>query len=249
MKKQSIRYYIGYDPRDTLAFEVCAASCLKHASVPVEIIPLKDWEMRAKGVYWRGYRIDAKGQRYDDRDGLPVTTEFSYLRFLIPILEGFGTEWVLWSDSDMLWRADIAELMGLTKPDKALMCVKHDHRPPEKVKITGNVQRHYTRKNWSSLMLIRPSANKTLTKFAVNNQSKDWLHKLCWLADEEIGALPEAWNWLAGWSSPKIKPKIVHHTRGTPDLPGYEDEPFADEWWAALRESGVRLASFPAPAA
>ena len=244
----TLRYYIGYDPRDTLAFEVCAASCLKHASVAVEIIPLKEWEMRARRIYWRRFRIDEKGQRFDDRDGLPATTEFSYLRFLIPILENYRDDWVLWSDADMLWRADIAELVALIDPDKAVMCVKHDHRPPETVKITGNIQRFYLRKNWSSLMLIKPSANRRLTKYVANNQSKDWLHQLTWLRDEEIGALPEAWNWLAGWSDPGIDPRVVHFTRGTPDIPGYEDEPFADAWRAVLRERGINLAAFPLPA-
>ncbi len=248
-EKKPLRYYIGYDPRDTLAFEVCAASVLKHASVPVEIIPLKDWDMRARGIYWRGFRIDRNGQRYDDRDGLPASTEFSYLRFLIPIIEEFGDEWVLWSDADMMWRGDVAELLGLIEPGKAVMCVKHDHRPPETTKITGNIQRFYLRKNWSSVMLMRPSGNRDLTKYAANNQSKDWLHQLSWLSDEEIGALPEAWNWLSGWSSPDIDPKVVHHTRGTPDIPKYKDEPFAEEWWAVLRESGTNLAAFPVPAA
>lgn len=240
-----LRVYMGFDPRDTLAFEVAAFSLRKHASVPVEIRPLKDWELRAQGVYGRTAWINAEGQRFDGRDGAPSSTDFSYLRFLVPALEAYCDAWVLFTDPDVLWRADVAELFDLARADKAVMCVKHDHRPHEALKMTGTLQRRYARKNWSSLMLLRPAANRALTKYRVNLESKDWLHRLAWLADEEIGALPEAWNWLAGWSPPTVEPKLVHFTRGTPDMAGHEDEPFAGEWWRALADSGTDLAAFP----
>jgi hypothetical protein len=236
---------MGYDPRDTLAFEVAAHSLKKHASVPVEIVPLQDWALRAEGLFTRAAWINEEGQRFDGRDGVPCSTEFSYLRFLVPLLEDFGDDWVLFTDPDVLWRADVAELTAAIEPDKALMCVKHDYRPAETVKMTGTLQRLYARKNWSSVMVINPAANRALTKYRVNMESKDWLHKLAWLADEEIGALPEAWNWLAGWSDQSIDPKLVHMTRGTPDFPGHEDEPFAEEWRSALKETGLNLAAFP----
>ena len=37
-------------------------------------------------------------------------------------------------------------------------------------------------------------------------------------------------------------------TRGTPDLPGHEKEPFAAAWLDELQESGASLAAFPMPA-
>jgi hypothetical protein len=240
-----LRVYMGFDPRDTLAFEVAAFSLRRHASIPVEIKPLKDWELRARGLFSRTVWINEAGQRFDGRDGVACSTEFSYLRFLVPALEGFAETWVLFTDPDVLWRADAAELLALIEPDKAIMCVKHDHRPREAVKMTGTLQRHYARKNWSSLMLLRPAANRALTRYRVNMESKDWLHQLAWLADEEIGALPEAWNWLAGWSPPEVEPKLVHFTRGTPDMPGHDDEAFAAEWRQALADSAADLAAFP----
>ncbi len=242
-----LRVYMGYDPRDALAFEVAARSLRKQASIPVEIVPLKDWELRARGLFYRPAWINEEGQRFDGRDGTACSTDFSYLRFLVPLLAGFTEDWVLWSDPDVLWRADVAELVTLAEPDKAVMCVKHDHRPRERLKMTGTLQRRYARKNWSSLMLLRPAANRALTKYRVNAESKDWLHGLAWLDDGEIGALPEAWNWLAGWSSPEVEPKLVHFTRGTPDMPGHADEPYAADWWTQLQESGTDLAAFPFP--
>jgi len=240
-----LRVYMGWDPRDTLAFEVAVHSLRKHASIPVEIIPLKDWELRTQGWFYRSAWINEEGQRFDGRDGIAFSTEFSYLRFLVPLLEQHRSSWVLFTDPDVLWRADVAELFALAEADKAVMCVKHDHRPRETLKMTGTLQRHYARKNWSSVMLIDPAKNRALTKYRVNMDSKDWLHTLAWLSDDEIGALPEAWNWLAGWSPPEIDPKLVHFTRGTPDMPGHEDEPYAEEWRAALVETGLRLAAFP----
>ena len=240
-----LRVYLGYDPRDTLAFEVAAHSLRSRASVPLEVHALRDWDLRAQGLYYRPAWINETGQRYDGRDGTPCSTDFSYLRFLVPLLEDFGPEWVVFSDPDVLWRADVADLLAQAEADKAVMCVKHDHRPPEPLKMTGTLQRLYRRKNWSSLMLIRPAANRALTKYRVNMETKDWLHALAWLADAEIGALPEAWNWLCGWSRPEVEPKLVHFTRGTPDMPGHEDEPFAEEWRATLKETGLNLAAFP----
>jgi hypothetical protein len=35
-------------------------------------------------------------------------------------------------------------------------------------------------------------------------------------------------------TDPAIDPKIAHFTNGIPDLPGYENVPFADEWRAEL---------------
>ncbi len=237
----ALRVYIGWDQRDLQAFEVCKASLLAHASIPVEVIALKDWELRAKGVYWRAYQVDGRGQMWDARDGKPFSTNFSYTRFCVPLLEDFGLDPVVFCDADMLWRADVAELLELAG-DAAVACVKHDHRPPEREKMTGNIQTVYARKNWSSLMVMRPSLCSGLTPYAVNNMPKEWLHGFCWLDDAAIKGLPGAWNWLCGWSSPDIDPKIVHYTRGAPDITGvegladYSNEPFADEWRAALAE-------------
>lgn len=139
----------------------------------------------------------------------------------------------------MLWRADIAELLDLAG-DAPLACVKHEHRPPERSKNRGEIQTVYARKNWSSLMVLRPARCVGLTPYALNNRPRDWLHGLRWIDESEIRGLPEAWNWLEGWSDPGITPKVVHFTRGTPNLPGYEGVPYAEEWRAVLAAVGAR---------
>ncbi len=251
MNCQPLRVYVGWDPRDALAYEVCVRSLKRHASIPVEVIPLKDWQLRRRRLYWRAYRIDGDGQMWDQRSGRPISTAFSLTRFCVPALQGYEGGWVLFSDPDMLWRADVAELVGLAQDDKALMCVKHDHRPDQATKMDGVLQTAYARKNWSSLMLINAWRNRGLTKYRINNASKEWLHRLCWLEDKEIGGLPEAWNWLEGWSAPEIDPKAVHFTRGTPDMPGHEDSAYADAWRAVadeVRRAAVSTAFFGSPA-
>ena len=239
------RIYVGWDPRDALAYEVCVHSLKAHASIPVEVVALKDWELRRQGVYWRAYKVDRNGQMWDVR-GDSVSTQFNLTRFAIPALEEYRGGWVLFCDADVLWRADVAELAGLLDDDKALMCVRHDHWPDEAVKMDGVRQTAYPRKNWSSVMAFNVWRNRALTKYALNNMSKEWLHRLGWLDDDEIGGLPEAWNWLEGTSDPAITPKLVHYTRGTPDFPGYADSAYADEWRAIAHEirHGAASAAF-----
>jgi len=230
------RVYIGWDQRGALAFEVCRHTLLEHASIPLEVVALKDWELRARGLYWRPYQVDERGQMWDARDGKPFSTNFSYTRFCVPLLEDYGPGPVVFCDADMLWRADVAELVALAG-SAPLACVKHQHRPPEREKMTGTIQTVYARKNWSSLMVIRPGRCAALTPYAVNNMPRDWLHGLCWIDESSLKGLPEAWNWLEGWSDPGITPKVVHFTRGTPDMAGHEDAAYAEDWRAALAEA------------
>ena len=189
------RVYIGWDQRDITAYSVCEQSLRDHSSIPLDIRPLKEWELRQQGIFWRSYRVDEKGQMWDDRDGRPFSTNFSFTRFCIPMIEDYEDEWVLFCDADMLWMADIAELRDLVDDDKAVMCVQHNHQPLEPVKMDGVIQTRYLRKNWSSVMLLNPAKCRGLTRYVVNNSTGGWLHAMCWVSDEEIGSLPEEWNW------------------------------------------------------
>lgn len=235
-----IDIYIGYDIRDDRAFRVCESSLQLKASEPVRIHPLKDHECRRKHGYARPYRVEANGQMYDGVDHKPFSTQFSFTRFLVPYIAGYVDDLVVFCDADMLWRDDVYDLIRFCEDDKkrAVWCVRHEHNPAEAVKMDGVLQTQYRRKNWSSLVVWNPSRNPELTPDIVNHADGSWLHQFAWLEDEDIGHLPEFWNWLEGYSDPRIEPSIVHYTRGTPDMPGYENTAYWQEWQKAWWNRG-----------
>jgi len=185
-------------------------------------MPIKLSDLRAKGLYWRA------------EDPL-ASTEFTYSRFLTPALAGFKG-WALFCDCDFLWLGDVAGLIEYTRIPKAVYCVQHDYRPKETVKMDGKVQTTYPRKNWSSLMLFNCEhpAVRTLTPDVVNRETGAYLHRMQWVADEDIGALPVDWNWLEGWNEKPAQgtPKAVHFTRGGPWFKEWQAVDYADLWLA-----------------
>ncbi|BAQ18325.1 hypothetical protein [Methyloceanibacter caenitepidi] len=230
--------FIGFDPREADAFAVARHSLVRNASCDVAVRGLVLSDLRARGLYTRPteYR---DGKLWDVISGAPMSTEFACSRFLVPYLAGSG--WALFTDADMLFRSDVEELFEQADPSKAVMVVKHDHRPDEGVKMDGQVQTRYARKNWSSVCLwnVDHPSNRGLTLELINGVPGRDLHRFCWLEGEHIGELEPSWNWLAGHSDPAIEPNIVHFTDGVPSMTGYEDTPYADEWrlelerWAA----------------
>lgn len=233
-----ISVFIGYDPRDDKAFRVAEASLKQKASIPVRVYPIREWECRKQG-YTRSYTTCSTGQMIDSAEGKPFSTQFSFTRFMVPHLMGYADEICLFTDSDMLWRCDIAEVLEQCTGDKAVWCVQHKHTPSETQKMDGVAQTQYLRKNWSSFVVWNPAKNTFLTPKMVSELPGSYLHAFCWLKDEEIGDLPEAYNWLEGWSDPMMNPKVVHYTRGTPDFPGYENTPYSQEWRKVWKARGA----------
>ncbi|MBI3315357.1 MAG: glycosyltransferase [Candidatus Omnitrophica bacterium] len=217
-----MKIFIGWDSREDIAYQVCAASLRRHSSAPLEIIPLKQDGLRQEGLYWR------------PKDPL-ASTEFTYTRFLTPYLAGYKG-WAMFVDCDFLFTADVAGLFSLADERYAVLCVKHDYRPKETSKMDGVVQTVYPRKNWSSLALwnCAHEANQILTPQVVNSESGAFLHRFSWLTDDLIGSVPETWNWLEGWSGlPKEEyPKGIHFTRGGPWFENWKKVQYADLWLA-----------------
>jgi len=83
--------FIGYDPRQPIAYNVLQHSIVTNSSAPVSITPLILSQLPIK------------------RRGL---TEFTYSRFLVPYLCGFKGK-ALFLDADMVVTGDIAELFEL----------------------------------------------------------------------------------------------------------------------------------------
>ena len=212
--------YIGWDSREQEAFRVAHESIFKHTNHPVNIYPLQQSWLREQGHYWRSL------------DPLS-STEFSFTRFLVPSLQDYQG-WALFCDCDFLFRRDITQLFALCDDRYAVMCVKHDYRPPEEFKMDNVHQRQYERKNWSSLMLINCAHEqvKRLNPYEVNTQTGLYLHQFKWLTDDVIGELPLEWNYLEGWHTKEdcADPAAVHFTRGGPWFKNYQDVEYATEW-------------------
>ena len=220
MAEKSKKIFVGYDRSEHNAYVVCRKSILRHASIPVEIIPLRQEVLRSLGMYWRPR-------------GPKAATEFTYTRFLVPALSGYKG-CALFVDTDFLFLADIAELFALYDPFYAVQCIHHEHQPMEQEKMGGAVQTQYERKNWTSLMLFNcghPDVVNHLSLGNIGMQNGTYLLRMEWVHDEFMGELPPEWNWLCGHSSMDLKPKAVHFTRGLPSLhAGCENEPYADLW-------------------
>lgn len=233
MKK--LKIYIGYDPRDDLAFRACVASLHQHSSMPLDIIPLKDHELRRMGIFHRPYSVDARGQKIDDSDGKPFSTDFSFSRFAVSMIEQ-GSDPVLFVDADVLFMDDPANLFDEFDPSKAVQVVQHQYEPDEETKFDGMRQERYFRKNWSSVMLINPRLCN-ISSFQLNRETGSYLHGLFWVADRLIGKLDPKWNKLEGWDDIEMKKGgdlgILHFTRGTPDIVDYE-LPYSELWWNML---------------
>ncbi len=225
--------YIGFDAGEPQTYSVCEFSLRRRASIPLLIRALDCRTLHHAGFYDRPWHMDGKTM-VDDRDGKPFSTEFSFTRFLVPSLSLFE-DWALFCDGDFLYLEDVAKLAALADDKYAVMVVKHVHNPLEETKMDGRAQTRYFRKNWSSLVLWNCShpSNRILTPRVVNQETGQWLHAFSWLKEEEIGALPLRWNYLANVSGAYSgTPSAVHYTLGTPEYEAHDQGQFADLWKA-----------------
>ncbi|MBZ9759481.1 hypothetical protein LB553_01080 [Mesorhizobium sp. CA8] len=230
--------FIGFDPREAASFAVAKHSLERHAIAPIRARGLILSDLIRRGLYRRpterrnGRLVDVLSIR-PDYDG-SISTEHANARFLVPFIADKG--WALFCDADVLFRANVDMLAKDLDSSKAVYCVKHKHEPKPGIKMDGQIQSVYARKNWTSFLVwnVGHEANNRLTLEIVNSLPGRDLHRLCWLEDHEIGELDPAWNWLVGHSDPATDPKVCHFTEGTPDMPGYSECEYADEWRAEL---------------
>ncbi len=209
-----INIFIGYDPREAIAYHVCANSLIRYSSQPLSIIPLA--------------LNNLPGYAEAHTDG---SNQFVYSRFLVPDLMNYEG-WAIFMDGDMLTRADIAELWALRDDSKAVMCVQHDYKTKSKDKYLGAKNIDYPRKNWSSVVLWNCShrANHAVTPQFVMSSTGSQLHRFTWLEDSQIGQIPKVWNWLPDEFGENQDAKLLHWTLGTPCFHEYACAPMADEW-------------------
>lgn len=239
--------WVGFEPREADAFAVCVKSITRRLSHDIEVRGVVLEDLIEAGKYCRPLvkRMNAAGsmQLWDEASEWWMSTEFAISRFFVPMLAKGG--YALFLDCDMLARADLVELFKIAEsdPSKAVWCVQHSHSS-DGIKMDGQVQTSYARKNWSSVMVFNvehPSNKVGLTFDALNDRPGRDLHRFFWLQDNEIGALPPEWNYLVGHMDSFFSvqnPKLVHFTDGVPSMKGYENCDYAFEWRAELNRWG-----------
>ena len=209
-----IPIFVGYDPREAIAFHVCVNSIIRHATQPVAIMPL------ALNLFEDYQETHTDGSNH-----------FVYSRFLVPHLMGYK-DYAIFIDGDMVLRDDIVKLWNLRQYDKDVMVVKHDYKTRMKKKYMGSRNEDYPRKNWSSVILWNCSSwpNRKLTPEFVQHSTGAYLHRFSWIDDERIGELPSEWNWLPDEYGANPEAKLLHYTLGTPCFHEFADTPQSEEW-------------------
>jgi lipopolysaccharide biosynthesis glycosyltransferase len=209
-----IPIFIGYDPREAIAFHTCVNSIVRHASQPVSIMPL------ALNNF----------QDYTEThtDG---SNQFIYSRFLVPHLMDYQGQ-AIFMDGDMIVRGDIAELWAMRDLGKDVQVVKHDYKTRMPVKYLGSKNEDYPRKNWSSVMIFNCQnfPTRKLTPEYIQKSTGAHLHRFEWTTDDRVGALPPEWNWLPDEYGANSDAKLLHYTLGTPCFHEFATTTMADEW-------------------
>jgi len=253
-----LHIYVGYDETNFIAYQVLINSIYKncHDLNEIHITPLRLSVLRKLGLYWRESIIGKDGQKYDWDNKDHYTSDFTYSRFLTPVLhcryEREGP--ALYMDPDMLVRCDILEILESMNSNKyEIMCCQSNHQPVDSTKLSGLIQDKYQFKNWSSLMLFTDpkgwkkfhasghQETEFLTEEHINIFHRKFLHGFHWLERRYLGQLDESWNWLDGFSNFDIGARIAHFTRGTPDIVDYPDSKYSPEWKAIASELGINI--------
>lgn len=213
----SLTLVVGFDQREAVSYHTFCQSVLEKSSIPVRFIPLAENTLQF-------YRENHRN----------ISNRFVFSRFLTPYLSDFHGM-AVFADGDMVCQTDIAELAALFDPAKAVQLVQHNYQTKSARKYLNNANINYPRKNWSSLVIFNcaHASNRVLTPAYIEEKDGAHLHRFGWLRDEEIGALPVEWNWLATEYDDNPAAKIVHYTLSTPCFKDYRDAAMSAAWWEA----------------
>lgn len=202
-----LRIFIGYDQRAPVQYHVLAHSIAQRASEPIAITPLS----------LRGIPLTRRG-----------LTDFTYSRFLVPWLCDFDGP-ALFLDSDMLALADVAELFDTIHSE-----TKTRNDGPAVL-----VRKSPWRFEWASVMLFDcgHSANTVLTPDYIEDPERCKVpHWMDWCSEDELGALPAAWNHMVLYDEPRHDAKLVHFTGGIPLFEETRGCEYSHEWMEEARE-------------
>lgn len=237
--------FIGYDHRETAAFNLCLNSLVAHQP-DTKAVALNHFDLRSLGCFKRPWTIEANGQFVDNVDGKPFSTEFSHSRFLVPHLSKESEEtFAIFCDADFLFLEPISNVITeiLTEgdwQDKSVFVVKQNFQSDKEVKMDNKVQTKYGKKLWSSFMVfnLKHPDVQNLTVDYVNSASGRDLHQFKWTSDDKIGALELKWNRvpdqdpLMDQDGRDFLRGAIHYTEGGPwfEVDPYEGSDHSKLW-------------------
>lgn len=212
--RDNVRIYVGYDSQQPFGHDMCVNS-IRYYNPTVEIVKLDK------------KKIQDEYGKILHRDG---STEFTYTRFLTPMLNDYKGI-AIYCDDDFLWQCDPLLLLLSINSKDALSVVKHEiTQNYSDEKLNGKINQLYDRKLWSSLMVFNcgHADNKKLDLNFVNHHSGEFLHQLKWT--ECISNIPHRFNWCEeackycdAADGDISQAAAIHFTRGGPWLPGNWD--------------------------
>lgn len=218
------KVFIGWDPREDVAWNVAAASISKHSDMPIHKL------------------VKANIPEYKRTD-LFASSEFTLTRFFVPYLSGYKG-YSIFLDCDILCTTDISKILDEVDPNNMVTCVQHpDYKPKTAYKMDHKKQFAYPRKNWSSVMVFNNAKCEVLLPELLNNSTPKYLHRMMWAPDDLIGNVSHTWNYLAGYYSDIDKPNIIHYTDGGPWFEDYIDCDFAREWIEFYEKNNISSGS------
>lgn len=214
-----MRVYVGTSEVEMLAVHVLEHTIKKHASRPVEIVPMLAPQPRPKKKEHR------------------AATRFTFKRFTIPALAGYRGR-ALYMDSDMHVFGDLAELWRIPFGDARVLC-SIQREAPEKWRNPDShfhPGRHFavmlldcSRLDWDADEIVRGLDDGRYTYKAL---TKD----LCIVPSHEIGeTIPPEWNSLEAYTAGVTK--NVHYTVQRTQPWRYDGNPLEELWMSAFRET------------
>jgi hypothetical protein len=213
--------YIGYDPTQDIAYNVCEFSVTDNSDIPVRKL------------------FSGDIPEYERNFGEPQSTDFTFTRFLVPYLSDFKG-YSIFCDCDFLFLHDPKELIEIAKkaPELAVHVVQHPpYTPHSDVKMDGRPQHSAFRKNWASLIVFNnshPDCRRLTPEFIKTHPRGRDFHELRWTSDDAIGSLPLEWNCLDNYYHLET-PKAIHYTDGGPWLGHYHTR-YAPTWITAKQK-------------
>ena len=220
------KVFIGWDPAQQEAAEVCKYTLLKHSTIPLQVSFLRKKDLEEQKILWK--------------QDTAATTETTLSRFAVPHLSNYQG-WSLYVDPDYVFLGDVREVFQSFDPRYAVMVVKTPYKPQSETRLDGRPTAVYGRKCWSSMMLFNNShdRSKDLTPEYIHAAKPNALHRFEWAAGNEVGGLGLEWQFIPGHTDPAIingSIRAIHFTEGGPWHPDARHVPYGWYYNEALHQ-------------